>query len=73
MGCDVPMLALAWTGHGRTVEKAAVRWSRVFMRVVPAWLIDDRDAFPSRWGGLLERCFRLGLDTVIHSLYALIA
>ena len=37
VGCDVPLLALTWSCLGRTVEKAAVRWSRVLVRVVPAW------------------------------------
>ena len=36
VGCEVPMLALVWSTLGRTVENAAVRWSRVLMSVVLA-------------------------------------
>ena len=36
MACGVPLLALAWSTRGRTVEKAAVMWSRVLVSVVPA-------------------------------------
>jgi len=39
MGCDVPLLAIAWSTLRRTVEKAAVRWSRVLVSVVPACLM----------------------------------
>jgi len=35
-GGGVSVLALAWSALGRTVEKAAVRWSRVLVSVVPA-------------------------------------
>jgi len=35
--CDVPLLALTWFCLGWTVEKAAVRWSRVLVRFVSAW------------------------------------
>ena len=31
------MMARALSTEGRTVEKAAVRWSRVLVSVVPAW------------------------------------
>ncbi len=34
-----PLLVLDLTVVGRTVEKAVVRWSRVLVRVVPAWSI----------------------------------
>ena len=32
----VPLLALAWSALGRTVWKAAVKWSRVLVSAVPA-------------------------------------
>jgi hypothetical protein len=36
MGCDVPLLAMAWSVLGRTVGKATVRCSRVLVSGVPA-------------------------------------
>ena len=35
-GMEMPMLARGISTDGRTVEKAAVRWSRVLVSVVPA-------------------------------------
>jgi len=35
-GCEVPSRVLVRSGLGRTVENAAVRWSRVLLSVVPA-------------------------------------
>ena len=37
MGCGVPLMALAWSTRERTVEKAAVRWTRVLESSVPVW------------------------------------
>ncbi len=37
VGCGVPLMALAWSTCGRTVEKTAVRWSRVLVSMVPAY------------------------------------
>ena len=39
-GVDAPMLARDLSTVGRTVEKVAVRWSRVLVSVVPTWPID---------------------------------
>jgi hypothetical protein len=36
VGSNVPLMALVWSTLRRTVEKAAVRWSRVLVSVVPA-------------------------------------
>ena len=36
-GLKMPLLARDRSTEGLTVEKAAVRWSRVLMSVVPAW------------------------------------
>jgi hypothetical protein len=38
-GLEMPLLARELSTKGRTVEKAAVRWSRVLVSVVPAWSI----------------------------------
>ena len=38
-GLEMPQLARDLSTDGRTVEKAAVRWSRVLVSVVPAWPI----------------------------------
>ena len=38
-GLDMPLLARDLSTDGRTVEKAAVRWSRVQVSVVLAWPI----------------------------------
>jgi hypothetical protein len=38
-GLDAPLLARDLSIDGQTVEKAAVRWSRVLVSVVPAWPI----------------------------------
>ena len=38
-GLGMPLLARALSNEGRTVEKAAVRWFRVLVSVVPAWPI----------------------------------
>jgi len=38
-GLEMPLLARELSTEGRTVEKAAVRWSRVLISVVPAWPI----------------------------------
>ena len=38
-GLEMPLLARDLSINGRTVEKAAVRWSRVLVSVVPAWPI----------------------------------
>ena len=39
VGLDAPLLARDLSTDGRTGEKAAVRWSRVLVSGVPAWLI----------------------------------
>ena len=36
MVCVVPLMALVWSVLGRTVENAAVRWSRILVSVVLA-------------------------------------
>jgi len=36
-GLEAPLLARDLSTVGWTVEKAAVRWSRVLVSVVPAW------------------------------------
>jgi hypothetical protein len=38
-GLDALLLARDLSADGRTVEKAAVRWSRILVSVVPAWPI----------------------------------
>jgi hypothetical protein len=38
-GLAAPLLVRVLSTFGRTVEKAAVRWSRVLVSVVPAWSI----------------------------------
>jgi hypothetical protein len=38
-GLDAPLLARDLSTVGRTVEKAAARWARVMVSVVPAWPI----------------------------------
>ena len=38
-GVGVPLLARVLSTVGQTVEKAAGRWSRVMVSVVPAWPI----------------------------------
>ena len=38
-GLEMLLLARELSTEGQTVEKAAVRWSRVLVSVVPAWLI----------------------------------
>ena len=38
-GLEMPLLVRDLSTDGRTVEKAAVRWSRVLVSVVPAWPI----------------------------------
>ena len=38
-GLEMPLLARDLSTDGRTVEKAAVRWSSVLVSVVPAWPI----------------------------------
>ncbi len=38
-GVEMPLLAHDLSTNGRTVEKAAVRWSRVLASVVPVWPI----------------------------------
>jgi len=38
-GLDMPLLPHDLSIDGRTVKKAAVRWSRVLVSVVPVWPI----------------------------------